>query len=463
MRISIQSLLLLVANLLIFSAIRVCSTDGLVYAQPAPDLVVFSEKWQVRANKGDQVPLVFRTKNQGNADAGPFTDHLYVDEKLVKARALKGLKAGQENTKNDAIWTAECGVHSVKVKTDFFDNVKTEKREDNNTTVPHNIWISSGNCGSQIPIAARPSEEFQPDISGSRIVWLDKPDFNSSNTTIYLYDLATPKEQKIVTRPNIMDVKISGSRLLWAEKNGFYYDIFLYNLGPNSVLPQNPINPNGPVGSFDIDGSKIVWVDSHTGYPDIYLLDVSINNPTPEPMTYDSLGQNYESKEDVVISGDWIAWEQNFGDLYFLNREVKISRMIARNRRNIVLDISGTKIVWWKPFSSHYSEIYLYDIDTGIVPTKPIVVADRGRGLAISGDTIAWINYKRRIPTPTSNNTYNVYTYTISTGNTKQMTNDTISRNNLAIFGNRLVWEDSRNAQIGKTDIYSMFIPIAEP
>jgi len=88
-----------------------CPLSKLTYAQPAPDLTVFSQKWPVRANKGEQVPLAFRTKNQGSADAGPFTDHLYVNAKLIKARSLKALKAGQENTKSESITL--CQEHRV--------------------------------------------------------------------------------------------------------------------------------------------------------------------------------------------------------------------------------------------------------------------------------------------------------------------------------------------------------------
>ena len=279
-------------------------------------------------------------------------------------------------------------------------------------------------------------------------MWIDKPEPGSPKTTVYLYDLATPKEQKIITGTNIVDVKISGDRLLWSEKRDGGVDIFLYNLGPNSILSQKPINPNGPVTSFDIDGNKIVWRDEQLN---LYLLDISSDNNRPKLIASNVWGT-------PAISDKLIVWDQAPArTIYYLDLTTNnINQIDSSTKQSVRFDVSGTKIVWGRQVSSGTREIYFYDTQTG-GPVVLITTIRNGIGPVISGDTIAWIVYRYQ---GSRDSVYDIYAYSIPTGIMKPIvTNDKVNKNDLAIFDNRLVWSDARNRQFAQFDIYSMKVP----
>jgi beta propeller repeat protein len=269
-------------------------------------------------------------------------------------------------------------------------------------------------AGAEIRITIDPGWQYLPAISSNRVVWYDNRNTgNQSYWDIYLYDVTTGIETKITSTPLyglLSAPAISGNRIVWADNRTGNWDIYLYDIatGTETQITSDPANQFKPA----ISGDKIVWEDdrnSPAGSHDIYLYDLATGIET-------QITANSSFEQSPSISGNWIVWEDN------------------RNGN-------------W--------DIYLYDITTGVT-TQITTDAHSQWHPVISGDTIAWED-DRNCNDPQCNTfsgNWDIYMYNLSTGVEAPVTTAPGNQSNLSISGNRIVWEDKRNASPFNYDIY---------
>ena len=263
--------------------------------------------------------------------------------------------------------------------------------------------------------------EFDPAISGNRIVWIevqpvinpDDPDNLYPLTSVCLFDILTNTTTKIATDyVDKKDTAISGDRIVWVDKRNDTYDIYMYDI-PTEIetrITTNISTKQNPA----IFGDHIVWMDDRNGNWDIYMYDISTG--TESQITTDSFEQSFPA-----ISGNRIVWMDDRNDTY---------------------------------------DIYMYDISTG---TETRMTSDTSYQFypAISGNRIVWIKV---VPVIDPDTPYGFFLsmslclYDISTEETTEITTmmnmepDPYSIPSPKISGNRIVWEDNRN---GNWDIYT--------
>jgi len=269
-------------------------------------------------------------------------------------------------------------------------------------------------AGAEIRITTDPGWQYLPAISGNKVVWYDNRNTgNQSDWDIYLYDVTTGIESRITTTPvhGLLGAPaISGNRIVWADSRAGNWDIYLYDItaGVETQITSDPANQFHPA----ISGDRIVWEDDRNapaGSHDIYLYDLASGIET-------QITSNSSFEQSPSISGDRIVWEDN------------------RNGN-------------W--------DIYLYDITSGVT-TQITTDTHHQWHPKISGDTIAWED-DRNCNDPqcdTFSGNWDIYRYDLSTGTEFPVTTDTSNQSNLSISGNRIVWEDKRNASPFNYDIY---------
>lgn len=171
--------------------------------------------------------------------------------------------------------------------------------------------------------------------------------------------------------------------------------LFLIRISPtaSASIAETQITTHGTASHPDIDGNKIVWEDTRNGNSEIYALDLSTNKETQIT--------DKSNQYDPAIYGNKVVW----------------------------LDIRDKNI---------YS-ICMYDLSTH--RETPIVSGDL-REPTIYGNTIVY------------NSEPGIMMYDLSTKQTTQISRQNgYVANHPAIYGNNIVWEDSRNED-GNSEIY---------
>ncbi len=144
-------------------------------------------------------------------------------------------------------------------------------------------------------------------IAGSRIVWEDSRK-DKTDRDIWLYDLSTGEEHVVCSASGTQfDPKISGDRIVWSDNRNGNRDIYLYDIrsGTETAIATGIAEQEGAA----ISGDRIIWME----YPSTLL-----NNPYDESnrlMLYDlSSGKEYEILHDIPdmfaqeISGNRIVF-----------------------------------------------------------------------------------------------------------------------------------------------------------
>ncbi|MHC4974267.1 MAG: FIMAH domain-containing protein [Planctomycetota bacterium] len=238
-----------------------------------------------------------------------------------------------------------------------------------------------------------------PAISGDKVVWVE----GFRNETIRLFDFATNTTRTIASGAYHIGPRISGDRVVWADYRALQYDVYVYDLTTDveTRITDEAADQVWP----DICGDRVVWHDARNGRPDIYLCDLSTGVETR--ITDDPNYNQWYPR----ISGDRIVWQD------------------ARNG--------------WS--------LYMHDLATG---TETLISDASGSVLAptISGDQIVWTDFR--------NSQWDLFLYDLATGAETQLTNDAAAQGVPAIWGNRIVFHDDR---YGNRDIFLIEIAGSVP
>lgn len=281
-------------------------------------------------------------------------------------------------------------------------------------------------AGQEIQITPYGERGLNPAIYDDKIVWLD----NYFNGSLHLRDLSTGKEIRITEDPWYSYLAIYNDKMVWGSGG---QNIYLYNVPTNNkTLLSIPESENqGVKDSLTIYGDKVVWRDWSDGYRDIYMYDLSTYNKT-------QITTN-QSTKDPTIYGDKIVWQDDPGfgfgsshyDIYVYNLSTFNETRVTTNGSASSPKVYGDRIVYIEG-----NNIYLHNLSTSI-ETQITFNGSRKDKLAIYGDRIVWQDDR--------NGNWDIYVYDLSEDKEIQITNDESDQLNPAVYGDKIVWEDYRD------------------
>ena len=197
-------------------------------------------------------------------------------------------------------------------------------------------------------ITTNTADQFDPSISGNRIVYYDG---RNGNSNIYMYDISINAEKQITTNGGFFlrsqVTELSGRMIETATLS-----IYMYEISTNTEKRDSNQYSKSRVRFYD--GTRIVWVDYRNGYDngDIYMYDLSTN-------TEKGITTNTADQYDPSISGNRIVWTDcrngyncgEFGcddaDIYMYDLSTNTGEADHdQSADQIVSSISGNRIVW---------------------------------------------------------------------------------------------------------------------
>lgn len=166
----------------------------------------------------------------------------------------------------------------------------------------HNIYYKNIITGTCRKVMASTADQTSPDVSGSRVIWLQ-------DKKLYFKNLKTGTVARVFKTPNEQDnAAIYGTRVVWeqTELNAAYPVIYIKNLATGAMgrLQKTGNYQFDP----DISGSRVVWYDWK-----------DVNNKLQAILMVKNLvtgkyGAVFPSKLDQTypcISGTRIVWVQD--------------------------------------------------------------------------------------------------------------------------------------------------------
>ncbi|KIL35390.1 hypothetical protein SD71_13835 [Cohnella kolymensis] len=280
-------------------------------------------------------------------------------------------------------------------------------------------------------------------LDGNKLVWTDR-DYGDND--IFMYDLISNQKSTVSAQygSNQSSPAIAGNHVVWMDDRNGDWDIYMEDLSTNQQTRlayarygSNPTDQSDP----DIDGNRIVWLDERNYYTQIYVYDLSTNQET-------RITNDTSIKKTPVISGDKILWKEyawqsqiKADNLYVYdlstNQKKQITNYSSSTSSSISYHtISGDRVIW-----ENYGSIYMYDLKTN---QQTLISFPRNvHAYAIDGNKIVY----------TQNYWSQIYLYDLDTQQETQITNYTSvpEVRNLAISGNTIAWIDDRN---GYWDVY---------
>ena len=261
------------------------------------------------------------------------------------------------------------------------------------------------------PLITNSAQQFSPSVYENNIVWNDNRD---GNREIYLIDISTKQETRITNNPSDqLSPFIHGKNIVYSDNRNNNYDVFVYNSGNDNIfgttddITEKQITTNTSDQIVEcIQGNRLVFRDTRNGNKDIYIYDLGNDGifGTNDDISERQITTNTSDQFSPEIYKNIVAWE---------------------DYRNSALD----------------PDIYIYDLSTG----QERWIA-KGFVPAIYEDKIVYYNNR--------NNNMDVFMFDLSTGQETRITNNPYSQNRPRIYGNMIVWQDTRNSGTLSNDIY---------
>jgi len=180
--------------------------------------------------------------------------------------------------------------------------------------INNNIYaVNLDNPNNPYPVCTEAGSQWQPRISGNKVVWQDK---RSGSWDIWMKELPNGPEQQITTDPgNDQVADISGDIVVWRSYRNDRYDIWMKNLGTGVEQPvtSDAAFQNSP----RISGDLIVWEDyrndpnpGDTYYDyDIYMKDLTSGVES-------ILAGGHPIQVRPAVDRETVVWEDNTGGGY---------------------------------------------------------------------------------------------------------------------------------------------------
>jgi beta propeller repeat protein len=234
---------------------------------------------------------------------------------------------------------------------------------------------------------------------------------------------------------------IWGDTIVWYDDRnnvGVSRDLYVYDI---SEQQETRLTTSGDVDDPDVYGDIIVWTENRDGDYDVFMYDRSTGTETP--ITSDTFRQS-----EVVVYRDTIVWDDDRhnpggapSDIYMYDiptgTETRVTNAVAANQRDP--DIHGMRFAWSDDRDNlgASDEVYLFDILGGQEDRLTVAGVD-AEDPAVWGDLVAWEE-------GTGNK--NVTLRDLATGVTTPLTSDPSDQDDPDVFRHLVAWEDNRHTQ----------------
>ena len=219
-------------------------------------------------------------------------------------------------------------------------------------------------------------ENTAPHVDGDRVVWSKKKPYMSSyDQDIVLQNLTTGILRNICTgNGDQFDPSISGSRIVWTDKRNEPTggDIYLYDLRTGIEIPicterslqQKP----------EISGDMVVWQDYRNGKPEVYLYNISSGMEA-------RISRDFFSADEPLLSGKFAVWmeysdldrrDERAGAIVIYNTIFGVREILpVKSSHPQLLTADENRVIYADPNDKSLEEgfIHLFVIDDSIIPS----------------------------------------------------------------------------------------------
>ena len=205
--------------------------------------------------------------------------------------------------------------------------------------------------GIQAPVSNAGAAQYQPTVSGDRVVWVDNHD-DIYNYVLYTKDPGTGTPHAVAPATGGQwTPELSGDKLVWQDQRAndgeiYFYDFATANTGKVFATGALQTNP-------DISGNYAVWTDYSTGTGTVWFSDLTTHEARP---LHPQAGVQYYPR----ISGSRVVWQCS-GAVFMYDLTADIFQQISDNTLGGGgADIDGSRIVWMAYDNGNY-DLYEYE------------------------------------------------------------------------------------------------------
>jgi beta propeller repeat protein len=229
-----------------------------------------------------------------------------------------------------------------------------------------------------ITVNTSESDQYNPAISGDRIVWEDWSD----GPSIHIYDIATGAETRVAPSPfQQFHPAISGPIVAWEELNEWS----TLNVTYRNVLSgiSGHLTTNG--ASPTTDGQRILWAEgSPPGALSLY------DDATGSIITLATSDDT--SVEHPALGGDRIAWVNGSETtIYLKNLSTGEELLITPGLNQVMHPVLSGDSILWQDYRSYNWDLYLFNLTSG---NETQITAGPGdnQNPSIDGTKLVWVN-----------------------------------------------------------------------
>lgn len=171
--------------------------------------------------------------------------------------------------------------------------------------------VDLDNPNNPYPVCTEAGSQWQPRISGNKVVWQD---YRNDNWDIYMKEITASGNGISVTTDPGSDklADISRDIVVWRSNRNSQYDIWMKDISPSGGDEAHVTNDAAYQNSPRISGDLVVWEDYRNdsnpadNYPDydIYMKDLTSG---VESM----LAGGYPIQARPAVDNETVVWEQN--------------------------------------------------------------------------------------------------------------------------------------------------------
>jgi len=244
--------------------------------------------------------------------------------------------------------------------------------------------------------------------------------------------LKIPKT-RITTHGTASNPDIYGDKIVWQDNRAGNWDVYIYDLSTKKQI--HTTNTTDQIAP-SIYRNLVVWEDERNGGHDIYVEDLSAKTQT-------RISKSGEA-HNPAIYGTRIVWQDErngISNIYMYDLSAKKETQITTSGTAYKPDIYGNRVVW-EDERDENKDIFIYDLSTH--KEAQISTSGKADNPRIYGNRIVWdtlYDYPSVI-----------HMYDLSTHKETRISNGISYKPD--IYGNKIVYEDSRNDPTGNTDIY---------
>ncbi|TNJ61557.1 hypothetical protein FE784_34350 [Paenibacillus hemerocallicola] len=142
-------------------------------------------------------------------------------------------------------------------------------------------------------------------LSGDRVVWYEKrynPGTSKYESAIYVYTISENKTETIATGTNQQNPAVHGSKIVWEDTRSdseYYSTVYLYDLDLNQgkFLQHSGSGQQYPV----IYNNRVAWIDNRGADAQVYMYNLDTSSGA-------AITTSNDQKSSVDMHGDTLVW-----------------------------------------------------------------------------------------------------------------------------------------------------------